>query len=170
MSVGDLRSWTIFLHVLGVLGFLVFHGASVAVSLRLRRESELSRIRALLDLSAGTIGAMYAFFLVFLLAGIAAGFMGGWWTSGRLWIWAAVVLLIVVVATMYAGPTRHFATLRNAVGIATPQQERKGLPPPEPLAEAEIARLLASPVPGVAAVVGFGGLAAILWLMLFKPF
>jgi hypothetical protein len=170
MSLGDVRSWTIFLHVLGVLGFLVFHGASVAVSFQLRRETELPRIRALLELSSGTLGAMYGFFVVFLLAGIVAGFMGGWWTSGRLWLWAAVVLLIVIVAAMYAGATRYFATLRNAVGLQTQQQQRKGLPPPQPLDAVEIARLLQSSVPAWTAAIGFGGLAVILWLMLFKPF
>jgi hypothetical protein len=170
MSVGDPRSWVIFMHVLAVLGFVLFHGASAVVAFKLRGETEIPRIRALLDLSAASLGAMYGFFVLFLLAGIAAGFMGGWWTSGRLWIWASVLLLIGIVVAMYAGPTRYYAAVRNAVGQITPQQEKKGLPPPEPLGPAELTRLLASPMPIVAAVVGFGGLALILWLMLFKPF
>jgi hypothetical protein len=170
MSLGDLRSWVIFLHVLGVLGFVLFHGASAAVSFKLRGESEIPRIRALLDLSSATLGAMYAFFVLFLVAGIAAGFMGGWWTSGRLWIWASVALLIAIVVAMYAGPTRYYASLRSAAGIPGNDERRKGTPAPEPRSPAEIAALLASPMPIVAAVVGFGGLALILWLMLFKPF
>jgi hypothetical protein len=170
MSVGDLRSWVIFVHVLAVLGFVLFHGASAVVSFKLRGETEISRIRALLDLSSASVGAMYGSFVLFLLAGIAAGFMGGWWTSGRLWIWASVVLLVGIVVAMYAGPTRYYAAVRNAVGQMTPQQEKKGLPAPAPLAPADLARLLASPMPIVTAVVGFVGLGLILWLMLFKPF
>ena len=42
-------------------------------------------------------------------------------------------------------------------------------PPPDP-DPAELARLLDAWNPLVPAVIGFGAFAAILWLMLFKPF
>ncbi len=51
--------WLIFLHVLGVFGFLLTHGASAIMTLQLRKERDLMRIRALLDLSSNSLGLMY---------------------------------------------------------------------------------------------------------------
>ena len=80
-------SWIVFVHVLGVFGFLLAHGAATAISFKLRGECEVDRIRALLDLSRSTRAAAGVSLLVTLAAGIALGFMGGWWS--HLWIWAS---------------------------------------------------------------------------------
>ena len=41
----------VFIHLVGVLGFLAAHGTSTAVALRLRRQRDREQVRALLDLS-----------------------------------------------------------------------------------------------------------------------
>ena len=64
--------WWVFIHLVGVLGFLLAHGVSVAVLFALRREREPGRIRALLTLSGQTTAVFYWSFLVLLGGGLAA--------------------------------------------------------------------------------------------------
>lgn len=170
MDPVDLTRWLALVHVLGVFAFLIAHGASVAVAFKLRGERDPVRIGALLDLSRAYTGALYGALLVILVGGIAAGITGGWWTSGRLWIWAAVVLLVVTVVGMYLVSMPHFNDIRHAIGQATYDDVRKGRQPPPPGSEAELVRLLDSSRTMAGAAIGFGGLALIGWLMVVKPF
>ena len=59
-----LYQWWVFIHIVGVLGFLLAHGVSVAVLFALRRERDPGRIRALLALSGQSANAFYWSFLV----------------------------------------------------------------------------------------------------------
>jgi len=47
--------WFVYLHILGIFGFLLAHGASAAAAFALRRERNLERVRVLLDLSTSTL-------------------------------------------------------------------------------------------------------------------
>lgn len=159
--------WIVFLHLLGAFGFVLTHGASASVAFRLRSERSLERIRALLDLSTAYMGAMYLALLVLLAAGIAAGFVGQWW--GRGWIWAALGLLIAMMAAMFAYGTLYYSRVRRAAGMEF-MENMKPHPPMEPASAEEMEALLARSPAALLAVVGFGGLAVMLWLMMFKPF
>src|SRR5690242_1401353 len=90
--------YIIFLHVAGVFLFLLAHGASASVSFQLKRERNADRIRALLDVSIWSFGAMFIGLLLLLITGIVAGFMSNAW--GRGWIWASIVLLVAIFAVM----------------------------------------------------------------------
>jgi hypothetical protein len=70
------QPWLVFAHILGAFTFVLAHGVSVFVALRVRGERDPSRITVLLDLSksAVVIAAIAVAFL--LLTGIAAGFVG----------------------------------------------------------------------------------------------
>ena len=132
--------WIVFLHVVGMLGFFLAHGTSMAVGFRLKQERDPARIRALLDVSSWSLGiAPSVSLLVGIVAGIAAGIIGGHF--GRLWIWVAIVLLAGIAAYM--------------------------TPEPDPVELERLVRIW-NPVPP--AVIGFGGFFFIVWLMLFKPF
>jgi hypothetical protein len=48
--------------------------------------------------------------------------------------------------------------------------DKKGEPPAAPLPPDELARLLDTRRPEAIALVGFGGLALLIWLMELKPF
>ena len=50
--------WLVFVHLLGLFGFLLAHGASSSAAFALRRERNLERVRALLELSANSYGVM----------------------------------------------------------------------------------------------------------------
>lgn len=159
--------WFILLHIIGVLIFVLAHGASVMVALKLRTERQPERVRALLDLSSGSIGVMYIGLLVLLVGGIAAGFAGGHW--GQLWIWTAIVVLVAVLALMYARGTQYYARVRQAVGIR-PYNAPKDAPDPVPASPEELAVLLSSGRAFELAGIGGAGLLILVWLMVAKPF
>ena len=110
---------------------------------------------------------MYGAIVVLLIAGIAAAFIAGLWGKG--WIWAAIVLLVLLFAAMYARATTWFAELRRAAGLGYFLM-RKGAQPAERPDAAKLATLIASSRPVEIAAIGYGGLVLILWLMVMKPF
>jgi hypothetical protein len=170
MDLTALRPWLIFVHVLSVLAFVLLHGASASVAFRLRSEREPARIRALLELSNAYLNWMYGALGLLLLSGIAGGFAGGWWTSGRLWLWVSVGLLVTIVVGMYGVAAPYFEALRHAVGLPTYQDIRERRDPPPLATDDELAGLLLSRRPAIIATIGLGGIGVITWLMLFKPF
>ena len=159
--------WIVFLHVLAVLTFVMLHGASVGVALKLRRETSRERIAALLDLSGSTYTGMYISLLVILLAGIALGFMGDWW--GQFWIWLVLAVTLAKLAAMFMMGARSFGRLRKVVGLPF-LEGMKSHPAIPPASPEEIAAIAAAIQPLAIALIGYGGLAVMLWLMMFKPF
>jgi hypothetical protein len=160
--------WWVFLHIAGAFGFLMAHGVSAGIALKLRRERELERIRALLDLSVASVGALYGSLLVLLAGGIVAGFVGHWWGSG--WIWTALGVLVALMVAMYALASTYYNRVREAAGVQNYDQRKKGIDPGPPAPPEELAALLRSARPLVIAGIGFAGLLLILWLMVLKPF
>jgi hypothetical protein len=157
----------VFVHVLAAFLYMFAHGASGLAAYRMRSETLLERIRALLDLSAYSFTLMYVSLLVMVLAGVALGFLGHWWGAG--WIWAALITLVVMLVVMGILASGHFHRLRKAVGL--PYREgNKEHPAIDPAPEAEIRALLTSGRPHLLALVGIGGWALILYFMVFKPF
>jgi hypothetical protein len=80
--------WLIFFHILGVFGFLISHAASVHMAFAVRKERNLERLRALLQISSSSYSTMYPSLLVIVLTGIVAGIQAHWWRFG--WIWASL--------------------------------------------------------------------------------
>ena len=170
MDVTGLRPWFILSHVLGVLGFVLVHGASAIVAFRLRSERDPARVRALLELSNAYLNWAYGALMVLLVSGIGAGIVGGWWTSGRLWLWASVGVLVAIFVGMYGVATPHFDALRHAVGLPTYQDVRQHRDLPPPATADELASLLDSRRPAAVALIGLGGIGLIAGLMVLKPF
>jgi hypothetical protein len=159
--------WVVFVHVAAAFLFFMGHGASMWVSDQVRRERDPVRIRALLELSSTSLGLVYGSLVVLLIAGIAAGIMGGHF--GRLWIWAAIVVLLVTLVLMYALASRYYGRVREAVGIRS-YMTPKDAPDPIPVPPEQLAALLDSRRPDLIGLVGIGALLILLWLMFFKPF
>ena len=162
--------WFNLIHVLAAFGFVFVHGTSGLLSLRIRGERDRERIKAMTELSGSFIGWAWITLGVLVLAGVLSGIAGGWWTSGRLWIWASVVVLIVVTGLMTPIGSAYMNRVRHAVGVATFDDLRKKREPPPPASDDELARVLASPQPLIAAAVGLAGIAVLTWLMMMKPF
>lgn len=154
-----MHRWWVLLHVVGAFGFVMAHGVSAYVTLRLPRERDPARVSQLLELSASSVGFMWNAIGVLLIGGIAAGFTGHFWGQG--WIWAAIVVLVVVMVAMYAMATTWATRLRT---ISTAMVEGT-----EAVSGEQYQEILRSRRPYTIAAVGFVGLLVLLWLMIFKP-
>ncbi len=161
-----LYPYIVLLHVAGAFLFVLGHGTSAMVSMRLRQERDPVRVAALLDLSGASLGMMYAGIVVLLIGGVWAAFAGNWW--GHAWLWISIGLLIVIMVAMYPLGTQYYGRVRNAVGVRK-YNDAKDAQPPTPATPAELAALLSSPRPFQLAAVGGVGLLLILWLMVVKP-
>jgi uncharacterized membrane protein len=151
--------WWVLLHIAGAFGFLMAHGVSAYAVLRLRRERDPARVAHLLEMSSGSVGVMWNAIGLLLLGGILAGFTGGFWGQG--WIWAAIVLLVATTVAMYVVATPWVKRLRTVAG-AMAEGSRA-------VDQEQFQEILRSRRPITIAAVGFVGLLAILWLMIFKP-
>ena len=161
--------WVVYLHVLATLTFLFAHGVTSIVAWRLRGVPDSATARAWLGLYAAGryFVLLYGSLLVILISGVAAGFMGQWWDEG--WIWLSLALLIGIIVGMFFIGTRRYSRLRQALGMPW-FDGRKEHPAGEPASIEEIHALLADSPALALTVIGFGGIAIILWLMMFKPF
>lgn len=148
----------VFLHVISTFGFLLSHGASVSMAFALKRERDLQKIRALLDLSSTSYPLMISTLLASIGFGIIAGFQGHWWKFG--WIWTSIALLVVIFALMYYLGTNIYGAARKAVEL-----------PSEPSgSNEELFAILKKSNPLLLTLIGYGGLTIIAWLMMVKPF
>ena len=160
----ELYPWIVFVHAVTILLFFVAHGASMAVALRLKKEQDPERIRALLDLSRFSLGtSAVVLVIVGLLTGIAAGFLGGWW--GSLWIWTSLVLFLAVGMAMTPMVASRLNAMRAAAGMGVPGSKKERQPPND----AELRRLVDAWNPVPIAAIGLGSFVVILWLMMAKP-
>ena len=160
-------SWIVFLHVLGVMAFMLAHGGTTVMTFQIQKERDLDRMRALLDLSGYSWPGFALSFLLLLVSGIVAGFMGRWWSQG--WIWVSLAILIGMSIYMGWSSRAHYNKLRKVLGMA--YFEGWGDKPAiEATSEEEILAVQAKLRPVPLAVLGFGGTLVILWLMMFKPF
>ena len=157
----------VFLHVLGVMGFMLAHGGTTVMTFQIQKERDLDRMRTLLDMSGYSWPGFALSFLLLAVSGIIAGFMGRWWSQG--WIWVSVAILLGMSIYMGWSSRAHYHTLRKVLGM--PYFEGRGDQPAiEAASEEEILAVQAKLKPVPLAVLGFGGTLVILWLMMFKPF
>ena len=154
-----MHRWWVLLHIAGAFGFLMAHGVSAYAVLRLRKERDPVRVSQLLEMSSGSIGVMWNAIGLLLIGGVVAGFTGHFWGQG--WIWAAIVLLLAITVAMYAVATPWVKRLRT-VSAAMAEGSRA-------VSQEQFEDILRSKRPHSIAAIGFVGLLAILYLMVFKP-
>jgi uncharacterized membrane protein len=148
--VTSLYSWLKFLHLVGVAAFLLGHGISAGCSFGLRARPSASYARALLELSRGSYAVAYPGLAVVIGTGVWMGFAGHWWSRG--WIWAAIVVLVVIYVVM--------AILSEPYHAARDAGED----------EVVLRKSLARTRPLAATLTGTAALLALVFLMVFKPF
>jgi hypothetical protein len=153
-------TWWKFLHVAGVIAFVMFHGVSMMVALQLRRERDRGRIATMTQLSGSSLKGMYVALLWLIVFGVIAGIQGEWWNDG--WFWISVGLLVVAIAEMSAVARPYYERVKEAIEIRPSGVPRRS--------DEELDEILRSPIGLWNAVFGIAVLAAIAWLMIFKPF
>ncbi len=151
--------WWVFVHVVGVFGFLVSHGVSMTVTFRLRNERDPRRVNDLLTLSSVTTRYFYISLFVLLVGGVVAGFVGKWWSQG--WIWGAIIILVLTSMVMYGVATPYYRRVRLVAKAMAGGSHA--------VTEEQFDSLLRSRRPIVVMAIGFAGLLLILYLMLLKP-
>ena len=161
----EIYPWIVLLHVVGAFLFALAHGVSAFAAFAIRAAKDDSvKVRTLVEVSGYSLGVMYIGLLMLLVGGIWAGIYGGHF--GRGWIWAAIVVLVVVIGAMYAMASRYYGQVRNAVGLPSMvDKEPTGSASPE-----DLAALLTNRQPEILVTIGGVGLLVILWLMVVKPF
>jgi hypothetical protein len=170
VDLAPLLPWLNLIHVLAVMAFILVHGVSGLLSLRIRGERDRARITSMVEVSSAFPDWGWVALAVVFFGGILSGIAGGWWTSGRLWIGASVAVFLAVVVLMTPIGSGYMNAVRHAVGLATSDDVRKRLEPPQPASDEELARIVGSSRPIVAAAIGLGGIAVLTWLMMMKPF
>jgi hypothetical protein len=153
-------TWWKFLHVAGVIAFVMFHGVSMMVALQLRRERDRGRIATMTQLSGSSLRGMYVALLWLVVFGVIAGIQGEWWNDG--WFWISVGLLVVAIAEMSAVARPYYERVKEAIEVRPSGVPRRS--------DEELDEILRSPIGLWNAVFGIAVLAIIAWLMIFKPF
>jgi len=153
-------TWWKFLHVAGVIAFVMFHGVSMMVALQLRTERDRGRIATMTQLSGSSLRGMYVALLWLIVFGVIAGIQGEWWNDG--WFWISVGLLVVAIAEMSAVGRPYYERVKEAIEVRPSGVPRRS--------DEELDEILRSPIGLLNAVFGIAVLAAIAWLMIFKPF
>jgi len=148
------------LHILAVLGFVMFHGVSIWVALRLRRERDRTRIAELLQFSGSSVQGMYVSLALLIVFGVITGFAISVW--GQWWIWLALVILLGMVAEMSAVAGPYYRRVKEAVEVRPSGVPRRS--------DEELDEILRSPLAMFNSVLGLVALAALTYLMVFKPF
>jgi hypothetical protein len=154
----DYRWWK-FLHVAAVMGFVVFHGVSIVVAVRLRKERDRTRIAELLQFSGSSVLGMYVSLGALTVFGVVAGFAGKWW--GYWWIWLSLALLVLTIAEMSAVARPYYQQLKDAIQLRPSGVPRKS--------DEELEQLLRSRLALFNAVWGVVALVLITFLMIWKP-
>ena len=152
------------------MAFLLTHGLSGLIALKVRGERDRARIQTMVQLSSSFLVWGWLALAVLFVAGIAAGIAGGWWTSGRLWIWASLAVFLGVTILMTPVASSYMEGVRHAVGLPSIMDQRRKRPAPEPASDEDLERILASRKPIWAALIGAVGIVVLTWLMMSKPF
>jgi len=158
--------WLIFLHTLSAFTFFLGHGTSVAMAFQIRKEKDIARIRAMLDLSESTIIVMGIAFLIMGLSGLVMPFILKLWGKG--WIWTSIVLMVIVFIQMALMNEKRYKILRKLVGLPY-RQGNKIFPAETPASQSEIEAHIKKMNVNELVAVGYVIPMIVLWLMVFKP-
>jgi len=152
-------SWLKFLHVAAVLALLGTHGVSMTVLYAIRKERDRSKILAMIGVSGQSIVPMYVSIGAVVVFGVLLWIKV--YSLKTFWIWLAVVILIATIGLMTATAKPYFARVKEAC-----QLRPSGVPR---VSDEELGEVLRSSKAHLITAIGVIGLAAILYLMIFKP-
>ena len=153
-------NWWKLLHLAGLFGFLICHGVSMFVLYRIRAvRLDRAKIAELISFSGLTTMPMYLSLLVLITGGVGAGVTIS--AFSQLWLWVSIGILLITVALMTAIAAPYFKQITASCEVRPSGVPRK--------ADEELDALLHGRAATLITATGSIGLAAILYLMIFKP-
>jgi hypothetical protein len=155
--------WVVIGHVIFVIIAFGAHGVSAFAMFRIKRETDRTRLTALLELSESTIGVFGIALLIALVLGIVAAVIGDFF--GKLWPWASIVVLVVAAGIMTPFAQIPMGRVRIALGMPV-----RGRPAVPPASDADLAAARAALRPELVATLGVAAIGVLVWLMVAKPF
>lgn len=157
----------VLLHVLAAFLFVALHGPSIAAIVLLRRERELPKVQALLDMSRKASQHSWWGWTLLALTGVLLASIEHAWRQP--WVWGSAVLLVAVTLSMSGLAARAFNEARHAAGL--PWFDGKGTRPAQAPDHARLDAALDVIRARGALVMGIGvaGFAALVWLMVWRP-
>ena len=114
--MSSLYLWIKFIHVVAGITFIMGHGAAIAFAFRVKKETAVERVRAMLDLSGSMWPVYMLSWLALMIAGIVNGFMHKLWSQG--WIWVSLVLFIAITIWMFT-----LSPITQSLWVALPERE-----------------------------------------------
>jgi uncharacterized membrane protein len=159
--------WVVIAHVVFVIVSFGAHGTSAFAMLQARKESDRTRLAAVLDLSTASLTIAGVSLLVAVVLGIIAAMMGGHF--GQFWPWASIAVVVIAFGAM----TPIGATPMNAVRKVLAMPVRGDKPtdsPRQPGTDAELRAAQSRLRPELLASIGIVAIAVLVWLMEAKPF
>jgi hypothetical protein len=163
----SLYPWVVIAHVVFVIVSFGAHGTSAFAMLQARKESDRTRLAAILDLSTSSLTIAGVGLLVAVLLGIVAAIMGGHF--GRFWPWASIAVVVIAFGAMTPLGASPMNEVRKALAMPV-RGDKPGDPPRQPDTDAELRAAQARLRPELLATVGVVAIAALVWLMEAKPF
>ena len=150
--------WFVFVHLVGLVLFLMAHGTSAFVAFRMRTLRDVASVSDYLAMSQTATRAMYVGFLFLLIGGAAAATVNDFWTTP--WVLGSIVVFVAVLIGMWVVGASYYYKLRDLIA------GKDGQPP---ISEEALAVYLDSRRPEMLLAIGLGGLIVIVWLMVLKP-
>jgi hypothetical protein len=150
--------WFVFLHLVGLVVFVLAHGASAFIALRLPGQRNPAVVASYLETSKIATNTMYGGLVLLLIGGAGAATINDFWTEP--WVLGSIAVLVVVIGLMYAFGTGYYGSLRKLLA------EKGGA---AAISEDELARRLDPQRPRILAAIGVIGLIVLVWLMVLKP-
>lgn len=156
--------WLLFLHIGSVLVFMLLHGVQVTVTWKKRWEPDPERNQALFEALPSGVRTVRFPFVAVVASGLTLVVFLGIWTHW--WIWLSLLLLIVIWLTMWRWGGGYY----NLIQVAAERAIAAAGTPDELVALAVFQKARLDWRTPAMTSVGILGTAAILWLMIFKPF
>ena len=150
--------WFVFAHLVGLVLFVFAHGASAFATFQIKALRDPMAIGGYLTLSQQAVRTSYIGLVLLLIGGAGAATVNNLWAQP--WVWSSIIVLVVVVAAMYAIGTRYYLRLRTLLMAS------EGTPP---ISREALGELLNSRVPEQLAGIGGLGFLILIWLMVMKP-
>jgi hypothetical protein len=152
--------WLKYLHIASAVAFVAIHGTSMAAFYAVRTEQDRARIQTLLAFSGKTVVPMYVSLGAVVVTGVLVGLRIGAFDRG--WGWASLILLAGISVYMWFAAKPIHRRIQEACELRP-----SGVPR---VADEDLAAIVGTSRTHVVAWVGGLGIAALVYLMMFKPF